>query len=116
MMFSTRQDDFVVLDPVNGQFLGVATNGKIMQAIQGGQWYRHISEIMQQARHIPTVTINTTLDEVQDKLSESSSRIAAVYDGLQFRGLITREDIYRMVRLLSQSGSNGRRIGWQTTG
>jgi Zn-dependent protease len=116
MMFSTRQDDFVVLDPVNGQFLGVATNGKIMQAIQGGQWYRHVSEIMQQARHIPTVTINTTLDEVQDKLSESSSRIAAVYDGLQFRGLITREDIYRMVRLLSQSGSNGRRIGWQTSG
>jgi CBS domain-containing protein len=116
MMFTNRQDDFVVLDPASGQFLGVATNGNIMQAMQQGQWYRRVSEIMQHARHIPTVAISTTLDEVQDKLAESSSRVVAVYDGLHFRGLITMEDIYRTVRLLSQPGMGGREIGWRTMG
>jgi Zn-dependent protease/CBS domain-containing protein len=114
MMFSHRQNDFVVLDPANGEFLGVATSGNILQAAQQGQWHRRVSDIMQQARHIPTVAINTTLDEVQDKLAESSSRVVAVYDGLHFRGLISVEDIYRMARFLSQSGMGSRRVSWQS--
>ena len=116
MMFTNRQADFVVLDPASGQFLGVATNGSIMQAMQQGQWYRRVSEIMHHARHIPTVAIGTTLEEVQDKLAESSSRVVAVYDGLHFRGLITMEDIYRTVRLLSQPGTGRRDFGWRAMG
>jgi Zn-dependent protease/CBS domain-containing protein len=116
MMFGNRQNDFVVLDPDSGQFLGVATSGNILQAAQQGQWYRRVSEIMQHARHIPVVAVSTTLDEVQDKLAESSSRVVAVYDGLHFRGLISVEDIYRMVRLLSQPGMGSQRVSWQSTG
>ena len=85
-----------------------------MQALQQGQWYRRVSEIMEQARHIPRVAATAPLDEVQDKLSQTSSRVAAVYDGLHFKGLISLDDIYRTFRLLSQEGRNGRRVGWQT--
>lgn len=116
MMFSHRQNDFVVLDPASGEFLGVATGNTIVRAAQQGQWYRRISDIMEQARHIPAVAVSATLDEVHDKLAESSSRVAAVYDGLQFRGLISVEDIYRMARLLSQPGMDGRRVSWQSAG
>jgi Zn-dependent protease/CBS domain-containing protein len=116
LMFNQRQNDFVVLDPVSGQFLGVATSGNILQAAQQGQWYRRVSDIMQHARHIPAVAVSATLDEVQDKLAESSSRVVAVYDGLDFRGLIAVEDIYRMVRLLSQPGMESRRVSWQSAG
>ena len=116
MMFRARQDDFVVMDPASGQFLGVLTNSNLMQAIQHGQWYRQVSELMQHARQIPTVAITAPLDEVQDKLSATSSRVAAVYDGLHFRGLITLEDLYRAVRLLSRSGGRGQQIRWQSAG
>jgi CBS domain-containing protein len=116
MMFNQRQNDFVVLDPVSGQFLGVATSGNILQAAQQGQWYRRVSDIMQHARHIPAVAVSATLDEVQDKLAESSSRVVAVYDGLDFRGLIAVEDIYRMIRFLSQPGMESRRVSWQSAG
>ncbi len=116
MLFSTRQDDFVVMNPVNGELMGVLPSGALKQALQQGQWDRRVSEIMQPARHIPTVASTDPLDEVQDRLSQTSSRVAAVYDGLHFRGLISLDDIYRTFRLLSQQAGSGRRVGWQTTG
>lgn len=114
MLFSARQDDFVVMDPVNGELMGVLSSSKVMQALQQGQWHRRVSEIMEQVRHIPTVAVNASLDEVQDQLSQNSSRVAAVYDGLHFKGLISLDDIYRAFRLLSQEAGNRRRVGWQT--
>ncbi|MCB9076428.1 MAG: site-2 protease family protein [Anaerolineaceae bacterium] len=104
MMLSNSQSNFAVLDPVDGQFLGVATSGSISQAMQAGQWHRRITEIMHQAKHIPTIALNATLDEVQDKLTEASTQFVAVYDGLHFKGVITANDVYRVFRFLSQSG------------
>jgi Zn-dependent protease/CBS domain-containing protein len=102
MLIGLRRPDFAILDPASGQLLGVATGRNIAQAVEGGQWYRRVSEIMQQAGHIPIVRFNTPLDEVQEKLVETSSRVAAVYDGLHFRGLIGLDDIYRAFRSLSR--------------
>lgn len=113
MMIGTRRPDFAVLDPLSGQLLGVASRGNIARAMERGQWYRHVSEIMQQARYVPIVALNAPLDEVQEKLLQTSSRVAAVYDGLHFRGLISLDDIYRAFRLLSQNSPlRRRRIGW----
>jgi len=113
LMMSSRQSDFAVLDPASGQLLGVTTSHNVARAMEQGRWRSGVAEIMQQARNIPTIALNASLDELQEKLVQTSSRVAAVYDGLYFRGLISLEDVYRVFQFLSQSGSSRRRIGWQ---
>ncbi len=113
LMMTSRQPAFPVLDPQTGQLLGVASHQSVTQAMQQGRWRSRITEIMQQARTVPTITLTASLDEVQDKLAQTSSRVAAVYDGLYFRGLISLEDVYRVFRFLHRSGNAGPRIGWQ---
>lgn len=104
MMLSNPQANFAVLDPADGQFLGVATSGSISQAMREGQWHRRVTDIMHKAANIPTIALTTTLDEVQDKLTEASTQFVAVYDGLHFKGVLTTSDIYHVFRFLSQSG------------
>jgi len=116
MLLSVRQPEVVVLDPVSGNLLGITSRRKIVQAMQAGQWYRRVTEIMEQARNIPRVALSTPLDEVQDKLAQTSSRIVAVYDGLHFKGLITTDDIYRMFSLLSYHNQNQQRTSWKLAG
>lgn len=113
-MMGLNRPELAVLDPASGQLLGVASRRAVMQALGRGQWYRDVSEIMQQARTIPVVAVTAPLDEVQDTLTRSSSRVAAVYDGLAFRGLITPDDIARMFRFLSQQPVNYTR--WEMAG
>ena len=113
LMMSSRQSDFAVLDPASGQLLGVTTSHNVARAMEQGRWRSGVVDIMQQARNVPTIALNASLDELQEKLVQTSSRVAAVYDGLYFRGLISLEDVYRVFQFLSQSGSSRRRIGWQ---
>ena len=109
-MRSGQQSNFAILDPSSGQFLGITDGRRIAQALARGQKYADISEIMQQAQSVPTVTLNATLDEVQEKLEKTSNRVAAVYDGLNFRGLISIEDIYQVFQYLSRNGSVQQRM------
>lgn len=95
MMMSNRQRNYAVLDPINGDLMGVATKNSVTQAMQRGQWHWRITEIMQHATTIPRIALTATLADVQDKLTEASSQVIAVYDGLHFRGLLTTNDIYR---------------------
>jgi Zn-dependent protease len=103
-VMSSYQSNFAILDPASGQLLGVTTSGNVAQAMARGQWHRRITEIMQHVRNVPIVALNTRLDEVQEKLIQTSSRVAAVYDDLNFRGLISLEDIRRVFRFLPHSG------------
>jgi len=104
VMSNGYQANFAVLDPVNGQLLGVTNGGRIARALAHGERYRGVTEIMQHARHIPVVGLTATLDEVQTKLEENSNRVAAVYDGLNFRGLVSVEDIQRVFQFLTRQG------------
>ncbi len=116
MMGLRQQPNVAVLDPASGALLGIANGHKLTQALSQGQWYRRVSEIMEQPQQLPIVAINAPLDEVQEKLAETSSRVAAVYDGLSFKGLITMEDIYRALRFLSRNEPARQSIRWQTLG
>jgi Zn-dependent protease/predicted transcriptional regulator len=104
LMLRTPQPDFAILDPVNGELIGVASSSRVVQAMEQGHWQQRITEIMQHARNIPKINLNAPLDEVQEKLAEASSHVAAVYDGLHFRGLITLNDIQRIFLFLSRNG------------
>lgn len=110
MMLRSPQPNFAVLDPTSGQFLGVATSGRVSEAMQQGQWHRRITEVMHQARNIPKISLTTPLDQVQAELGQASSPVAAVYDGLNFKGLITANDIYRVFHFLSRSGQPVHRL------
>ena len=104
IMRSGQQANFAVLDPNNGQLLGVTSGQRVARALARGDKYQGITEIMEHARHVPVVAFNAPLDEVQAQLDATSKRVAAVYDGLNFRGLISLEDIYRTFQFLSRSG------------
>jgi Zn-dependent protease/predicted transcriptional regulator len=105
LMMTNHQPAFPVLDPLTGQLLGVASHQNVSQAMEQGRWRSRITDIMQQARSVPTIALTASLDEVQEKLVQTSSRVAAVYDGLYFRGLISLEDIYRIFQFISRGGS-----------
>ncbi len=100
------QSNFAVLDPVNGQLLGFITTHHISQAMAEGRWYRRVAEVMQRVGNMPVVAFNAGLDEVQEKLARTSYRVAAVYDGLNFRGLVGLEDIYRIFRFMPRRESS----------
>jgi Zn-dependent protease len=116
MMGLHRQPTFAVLDPASGDLLGIASGSRVTRALNQGQWSRPVSEIMQHPHNVPVVALNAPLDEVQEKLTETSSRVAAVYDGLSFKGLITLDDIYRALRFLSGKEMAKPSIRWQTSG
>ncbi|MFQ5610528.1 MAG: site-2 protease family protein [Anaerolineae bacterium] len=116
MVMGGQQSDFAVLDPYSRQLLGVATSQDVARAIEQGQWNSPISDIMHAVQNVPRVTITTPLSEAQDALARTSSRVALVYDGLHFRGLLSLDDIYRVFRFLSRSGLGGQRIAWDVPG
>ncbi|HXW01287.1 MAG TPA: site-2 protease family protein [Anaerolineae bacterium] len=113
LMMTSRQPDIPVLDPLSGQLLGVASRHTVVQAMKQGRWRSRIAEVMQQARSVPSIALTASLDEAQDKLTQTSSRVAAVYDGLNFRGLLSLDDIYRVFQFFSRNGASARRVGWQ---
>lgn len=109
MVMGGYKANYAVLDPISGELLGVTSGRRVAHALAEGHRYVGITEVMEQARNIPVVSLTATLDEVQTKLETTSNRVAAVYDGLSFRGLITSEDIYRAFHFLSQSDTAFRR-------
>jgi len=95
------QPNFAILDPNSHQLLGVTTSDDVAVAMANGQWYRRVAEIMRHTHQIPKIAFHATLDEAQEKLGQASSRVGAVYEGWQFRGLIDLADISRAFRLLA---------------
>ncbi len=102
MVMGGNQTNYAVLDPISGELLGVTTGQRVARALANGNRYLDITEVMDHAHAIPVVPFSATLDEVQAKLESSSNRVAAVYDGSIFRGLISVDDIYRAFNFLSQ--------------
>jgi Zn-dependent protease len=109
MILTSPQPNFAVLDPVNGEFLGVATSNGVVQAMRRGEWHRRITEIMHHARTVPKIALNAPLAEVHDLLAGASHQVVAVYDGLHFRGLLTAQDISRVFYFLSRGGGTAYR-------
>jgi len=106
MIASKYQSNFAVLDPLSGRLLGFINSGHIAQAMAQGEWYRRVAEVMQHVGNVPVVGFNAGLDEVQEKLAQTSHRVAAVYEGLHFRGLISLDDIARIFRFLPRRQSS----------
>jgi CBS domain-containing protein len=116
MVMRGDRPDFAIVDPHSRQLLGIVSSSDVAQAVERDQWYSSMAEIMRPAAHVPRVTLNTTLSDVQEELAEASSRVAAVYDGPSFQGLISLDDVRRAFLFLSRGGTVPRRPAWETTG
>jgi CBS domain-containing protein len=114
MVMRGHRSDFAVVDPFSRQLLGVVSSSDVARAVDRKQWSSPLSDVMRPAERLPRVTPNTPLSEVQDQMAEASSRVAAVYDGPFFQGLISTDDVRRVFQFLSRGGSVG--PTWEASG
>jgi CBS domain-containing protein len=59
-------------------------------------------------REVPRVDARLTLEEVREKLAEQGARVAAVFSGETYLGLISREDIAEAFAVLRYVEAAGR--------
>jgi Zn-dependent protease len=95
-ILTSYQPDFAVL--FGKKLLGIVTRDDVMRALASQPYDLYVSEVMK--RDFVKLDANLTLDEARDQLAEQSVRVAAVYDGENFLGLISMEDIQEAFSIL----------------
>lgn len=96
-LVSSHQPDFAVVQ--NGRLLGVVTREDALRWVAANRYDVFVTEIMNE--HFPRLDARMPLDEVQQSLAESEARVAAVFDGDGYVGLISREDLARVYSVLA---------------
>jgi len=95
-LLTSYQPDFAVL--FGKKLLGIVTRDDVMQALATQPHDLYVSEVMR--REVLKLDANLTLDDARDQMSEQGVRVAAVYDGENFLGLISMEDIQEAFSVL----------------
>lgn len=95
-LLTSYQPDFAVL--FGKKLLGVVTRDDVMQALAAQPHDLYVSEVMR--REVLKLDANLTLDAAREQMSEQGARVAAVYDGENFLGLISIEDIQEAFSVL----------------
>jgi Zn-dependent protease/predicted transcriptional regulator len=88
-MMTSYQHDFAVLQGNN--IIGVVAREDVLKTLAMSVGDRYVTEIMQ--RNFLRVDASKSLDEVRQTLGENGARLAAVFDGAQYLGLVSAEDI-----------------------
>jgi Zn-dependent protease/predicted transcriptional regulator len=88
-ILTSYQPDFAVVQ--GGRLLGVVTRDDVMRALATEPADVYVAGIME--REVLRVAADRTLSEVSEAMSERHVRIAAVFDGDRYLGLVSREDI-----------------------
>ena len=71
------------------------------------RWLSHntydvfVTEIMEEPTRLLKVPADASLDDVRQRMSESQHRVAAVYEGDAFLGLVSAEDIAEAMYILT---------------
>ena len=88
-ILTSYQPDFAVLQGSNP--IGIVTRDDVLRALANIPTDTLVTEIME--RKFLKTEANRSLDEVRRSMGEQGRRIAAVYDGANYLGLISMEDI-----------------------
>jgi Zn-dependent protease/predicted transcriptional regulator len=88
-MMTSYQHDFAVMQGSN--IIGVVAREDVLKTLAMSIGDRYVTEIMQ--RNFLRVDAGKSLDEVRQALGENGARLAAVFDGTQYLGLVSAEDI-----------------------
>lgn len=95
-LLTSYQPDFAVL--FGKKLLGIVTREDVMRALATYPHDVYVSEIMH--REVLKLDATLTLDEARERLGAEGTRIAAVYNGAEFLGLISAEDIQEAFSVL----------------
>jgi Zn-dependent protease len=110
-LLTSYQPDFAVLQ--GGNLVGVVTRDEVLRSLAGSGTDLYVSEIMR--RDVTRVDASRSLDEARQIMAEHGVRVAAVYDGMQFLGLVSAEDIGEAYAVLTfvqrQQSLRSARIG-----
>lgn len=94
-VLAAHQPDFAVVE--EDRLLGVVTRDDLVDALARGGGGAAVAGIMRS--DAPRAKAGATLAEVQDALYAAGARVAAVFDGERFLGLLSLEDIARALML-----------------
>lgn len=88
-ILTSYQPDFAVVH--GGRLLGVVTRDDILRTLASETEDVYVTGIM--AREVPRVPPELSLEEVQQMLGQAGARVAAVFRGESYLGLVSRDDI-----------------------
>jgi Zn-dependent protease/predicted transcriptional regulator len=91
------QPDFAVLQGTS--LLGVVTRNDVLRALGSSTIDLFVTEIME--REMLKVDASKTLQEVSELMAQQGTRLAAVYNGAAYLGLISAEDIAEAFAVLA---------------
>ncbi len=90
------QPDFAVIFGKN--LLGIVTRNDVLRTLATNPDDLYVSEFMQ--RKVLKVDATKSLDEVREEISDKRARIAAVYNGTNYLGLVSAEDLNEATAVL----------------
>lgn len=96
-ILTSYQPDFAVVH--GGRLLGVVTREGLLKSLATEPEDVYVTAIME--REVLRVPPQLGVDEVLERLSEAGGRVAAVYDGERFLGLVSREDLAEALAVVS---------------
>jgi CBS domain-containing protein len=104
-ILNSYQPDFAVTDGPN--LIGIVTRNDVVRALAQGVGDVPVREIMSPAN--VRVSEDQTLEDVREAMTEKGSRLAAVYDGSRYLGLLSNDDLEEALAILQFV--NGHRRG-----
>ena len=104
-ILTSYQPDFAVTEGAN--LIGVVTRGDVIRALSQGSGDVPVRQIMTPTAVV--VSAGQSLDDVRQVMGERGARLAAVFDGPHFLGLVSQEDIDEAFAVLQFA--NGRTPG-----
>jgi predicted transcriptional regulator len=98
-LLTSYQPDFAVL--YRGRLAGVVTRDDILKWLSetAGRYDQYVTEIMHE--NVLRVDARLALDEVMKQMEEHQQRVAGVFDGQVFLGLVSADDIAEAQVILS---------------
>ena len=105
LVMESYQSDFPVLD-LSGQFAGVLTQAALITAMRDHGQEGRIVDVMVPAAQVPVCNPRVDLATVWETMARDGSRVVAILDGPHFVGLITSDDITRMIHLARATHRN----------
>jgi Zn-dependent protease/predicted transcriptional regulator len=109
LVMSTYQTDYPVLD-LSSRFIGVLTRPRLIQALRDQGPDARIVDVMIPAESIPTAAPQDTLDQLWEKMVMGGSRVVAVKEGAEFRGLITLDDVTEIFAVVGARQEGSRQL------
>jgi Zn-dependent protease/CBS domain-containing protein len=98
-LLKSYQPDFAVVH--RGQLQGIVTRQDVIRWLSHNTYDVFVTEIMEEPTRLLKVPADASLDDVRQRMTESQHRVAAVYEGDAFLGLVSAEDIAEAMYILT---------------